>query len=246
MYRLDEKIVINSFISYLAKQSNSCLKADRRPDEENRKSSDIDVIAGKFAIEHTSIDTLPHQRRDSAHYSKVIDGIKDEFMEKITYRLNFVFPYEAVKCGQNWCKINYSLKKWIRDYSAILSDGTHLICNALGIPFEFKVSKASGRKPGVYFARFVPLDNSLPERIRKQLRRKAQKLLPYKTEGYVTILLVESNDFALMNLSIMLNAIRSGFIHCLPEGINQIWYAETDTDTPEEIYFDDLTEAIQN
>ena len=43
----------------------------------------------------------------------------------------------------------------------------------------------------------------------------------------------------------MLNAISSGFAQRLPEGINQIWYAETDTDTQEEIYFDDLTEAIQ-
>jgi len=245
MYDLNEKIVINAFVAYLEKQSCPGLKVDCQPDQENRKSSDIDAIAGKFAIEHTSIDTLPYQRRDSARYLKIIDGIKDEFMDKIPYRVNLTFPYEAVQLGQEWGKIRDSLKKWIINYSCVLPDGIHLICDAPGIPFEFTVRKVGDRMPGVYFSRFEPPDNSLPERIRKQLERKARKLLPYKRKGYATILLVEANDFSLMNLSKMLNAIRSGFAQRLPEGINQIWYAETDTDLPEEIYFDDLTEAIQ-
>lgn len=38
--------------------------------EKSRKTSDIDAIAGYFAIEHTSIDTLPNQRRDSDWFRK--------------------------------------------------------------------------------------------------------------------------------------------------------------------------------
>lgn len=245
MYDLDEEIVINAFVAHLEKQGNPGLKVDCQPDEENRKSSDIDAIAGKFAIEHTSIDTLPYQRRDSARYLKIIDGIKDEFMDRIPYRLNLTFPYEAVQIGQKWSKIRDSLKEWIINYASILPDGIHVIPDAPGIPFKFKVRKVVGRMQGVYFSRLEPLDNSLPDRIRKQLEGKARKLLPYKKKGYTTILLVESNDFSLMNLSKMLNAVRSGFAQRLPEGTNQIWYAETDTDLPEKIYFDDLTEAIQ-
>lgn len=245
MYDLNGKTVINAFVAHLEKQGYPGLKVDCQPDEENRKSSDIDAIAGKLAIEHTSIDTLPYQRRDSARYLKIIDGIKDEFMDRIPYRLNLAFPYEAVQIGQKWGKIRDSLKEWIINYASILPDGIHVISDAPGIPFKLMVRKVGGRMPGVYFSRLEPLDNSLPDRIRKQLEGKARKLLPYKKKGYTTILLVESNDFSLMNLSKMLNAIRSGFAQRLPEGTNQIWYAETDTDLPEEIYFDDLTEAIQ-
>ena len=182
MYDLNEKIVINAFVAHLEKQGYPGLKVDRQPDEENRKSSDIDAIAGKFAIEHTSIDTLPYQRRDSARYLKIIDGIKDEFMDKIPYRLKLTFPYEAVQLGQEWGKIRDSLKEWIINYSSILPDGIRLICDAPGIPFEFTVRKVGGRMPGVYFSRSESSDNSLPDRIREQLGRKARKLLPYKSK----------------------------------------------------------------
>lgn len=57
--------VINAFVTYLWENGHSCLQVDRWPDKENRNLADIDAIAGAFAIEHTSIDTLPNQRRDS-------------------------------------------------------------------------------------------------------------------------------------------------------------------------------------
>ena len=57
--------VVDAFVSHLRELGYPSLTVEWRPDEENRDSSDIDAIAGSFAIEHTSIDTLPDQRRDS-------------------------------------------------------------------------------------------------------------------------------------------------------------------------------------
>lgn len=54
--------VVEAFIAYLRDNGHPNLRVDRRPEEENRRSKDIEAIAGQFAIEHTSIDTLPNQR----------------------------------------------------------------------------------------------------------------------------------------------------------------------------------------
>jgi len=63
--------------------------------------------------------------------------------------------------------------------------------------------KRRSRRLGLYFCRFAPDDRTLPHHIRTQLDGKAQKLQSYKQAGYTTMLLVESNDIALMNPHMM-------------------------------------------
>jgi hypothetical protein len=58
--------VVDAFVAHLAEQRYPGIQVESRPDVENRNSSDIDAIAGPFAIEHTSVDTVEHQRRNSA------------------------------------------------------------------------------------------------------------------------------------------------------------------------------------
>jgi len=239
---LNDKAIVDAFISYLRQKGYPNLKVERRPEEENRNSSDIEAIAGPFAIEHTSIDTIINQRRDSDWFFKAVGGL-EELTQQLTCRLSITIPYEGVQIGQDWSKVRESFKAWIMNASPTLPDGMHIVSNEAGIPFEFHVKKSSERKPGLFFARFAPEDNSLPERIRLHLARKAQKLKPYKKQGYATILLVESDDIALMNENIMLDAIRRGFSNHLPEGVDQLWYS--DTTIVDELLFYDFTESIQ-
>ena len=79
--------------------------------------------------------------------------------------------------------------------------------------------------------------------MRDHLSRKASKLKPYKAEGFRTILLLESDDIALMDESIMLDGIRRAFSQKLPDGVDEIWYA--DTSIPEDIQFHDLSNSIR-
>ena len=55
---------------------------------------------------------------------------------------------------------------------------------------------------------------------------KAKKLKKYKDLGKTTVLLIESNDIALMDIQgwKILNAIRAAYPFGLPIGINEIWY----------------------
>jgi hypothetical protein len=55
------------------------------------------------------------------------------------------------------------------------------------------------------------------------------------------VLLLESKDLALMNQYKMLEAAREGIGGNLPDGLDQIWYAEVDGTS-----FFDFTAAITN
>jgi len=57
------------------------------------------------------------------------------------------------------------------------------------------------------------------------------------------VLLIESDDLALMNEDIMLNAVRKTYPEGLPPGVSEIWYS--DTSIPSEIEFRDFTELVK-
>lgn len=237
-----DEAIVYAFVEYLRSNFYPNLKIDGRPEKDNRSSEDIDALAGPFAIEHTSIDTVKNQTRDSAWFLEVVGGLETEISNKLNYRLGIVLPYKGIRSGQNWLSIRATLKDWILNSSSNLSDGRHLIDNITGIPFQFHVSKISNRKPGLFFSRLAPVENDFLNRLKTHLNRKARKLKPYQGKGYKTILLVESDDIALMDEGIMLERIRSAFSRHLPKGVDQIWYA--DTSIPENILFYNFTELI--
>lgn len=239
---MTQDTVIDAFVAHLRTNGYPTLQINNRPDKKNSKTPDIDAIARPFAIEHTSIDTVANQRRDSKRFLRVVDGLRNEFDNSVPCRLNITIPYEGVQTGQNWKEIKHAFRGWITNYAVNLSDGIHTIKKVPGIPFEFFVRKKTGSMPGIIFSRIAPTDNSLPDRIRKLFMRKARKLRIYKDLKYITILLVESEDVALMNEGIALEAMRTGLSCSLPDGIDRLWYVATDI--PEELLFYDFTAAI--
>jgi hypothetical protein len=236
---LTDSEVISAFVAFMQKTSHAGLRVDRWPDKEN--DGDIDAIAANLAIEHTSIDTLLHQRRDSDWFMKAAGSLQEEIPVKPPFRLKITFEYDAVKKGQNWVEVRDALKHWIIDEALHLKDGHHVLSDVPGIPFRIHVTKASDRPPAILAGRFAPIDDTLPNRMREQFTRKAKKLAKYLT--MTKILLVESEDGALMNESDMVVAISQAFADALPLGVDQVWYA--DTSIPDSIVFFDFTAGIR-
>lgn len=238
----NDKEVISLFVKYLADKDYPGLEVDSWPDEETRQAAEIDAIAGNFAIEHTSIDTIPNQRRDSAWFTQVVQPLENEFRCTLPFRLNLTLPYEGIRIGQDWSGITSALRNWVLSDSPKLTLGRHTIVDVPGIPFEFHATKKDSSRAGLLFGRFVPNDQTFPNRLRDQLDRKIDKLSPYKSRNKTTILLVESDDIALMDDGIMWDGLRSAYAHGLPEGLDQVWFA--DTAIPEESLFTDMTRAV--
>jgi hypothetical protein len=218
--------------AYVAHRSNTDLRGivvDRRPDEENRTSSDVDALAGHLAIEHTSVDTVDGQRRDGAQFMEVVAPLEEEIGPELGFRLGVIFPYEGVATGQDWTAMRARLRSWLLQEAQSLAEGLHSI-QPTGFPFAFDVEKTglqTGRTPGLFFKRYSPTESDLAERLRTQINRKADKLGPYRSEGKTTILIVESNDVALMNRAKLVNAISVGFPDGIPDEVDELWYADT-------------------
>ncbi len=242
MRNMTDSDVIDEFVTHLRKNGYPDLKVDCRPDNENRDSPDIDAIAGPLAIEHTSIDTLPNQRRNDDWFMKVIDGLEQKLSNQLPFHLYVTLKYGAVTTKQDWKTIRQVLKNWIIQDAPHLADGHHVLDNVPGIPFELHVDKKINFPSGLFFARFPTEDNTLPSRIKAQCDRKTKKLAKYQGIGKTTVLLIESSDFALMSTNIMLTEIRKAYPNGLPPGVDKIWYA--DTSIPDYIRFTDFTSDL--
>lgn len=240
---MNDRDVIDTFVAHLRDQGHTGLQVDRCPDEENRGSADIDAIAGDFAIEHTSVDTLPNQRRDLDWFMRAAGNLEQELASPPAFRLSITLEYDAVGVGQNWTAVRAALTNWITNEAPRLPEGRSLVENAPGIPFRLHVLKSSERRPGVFFARFEPDDDTLPARVRAAFDRKAEKLAKYQASGITTILLVENDDIALMNQGKMLEAIQTAFPAGLPSGVDEVWYA--DTSIRSALEFRDFTPQLQ-
>jgi hypothetical protein len=238
---LDDGAIVAAFVAYLSENGHVGLSVDRRPDLENRESSDIDAIAGAFAIEHTSVDTIEHQRRDGTWFSRVVQPLEDRFRNVLPFRLRLIFPYEGIVKGQDWNAIQLALANWVVNEASGLVDGTHHI-RVPAIPFEFRATKDSDGRPGLVFVRIDPGDTTLSERLFAQLSRKAAKLHPYKASGKTTVLLVDSSDIALMSHEKTFEAVQAAFSEGAPEGVDQLWYADTSIEP--DLEFWDLTSAL--
>jgi hypothetical protein len=174
---------------------------------------------------------------------KAVGGLERELSNSLPYRLSIRLQYQAVRKGQNWSAISSALRNWIITGASLLEDRDHVLDRIPGVPFLLYVEKDSSRRPGVIFARSDPGDHTLSDRIREQLLGKANKLLKYQMTGKTMLLLVESEDIALMNELKMLAAIWKAFSGGLPPGVDQVWYA--DTSIPREICFKDFTLALK-
>jgi hypothetical protein len=240
--QISDREVVTEFVAHLNARGHPGLRFDRIPEDEGGSDPPIDAVAGHFAIEHTSVDTVENQRRDASWFMRGAGDLESELRGKVSYRLNITLPYEGIEKGQGWSQIKSSLKSWILNQSALLIDGPHQIEGVSGIPFDFRVIKASDRPPGIFFARSFPSENSLPQRIEDLFKRKARKLKAFRSAGFTTILLAESDDIALMNQFLLVDAIRTAFSGALPKGVDEIWYA--DTAIPLELEFHDITAEV--
>lgn len=221
------------FVLHLREFGHPNLTVERRPDEDNRNSRDIDAIAGPFAIEHTSIDTLPNQRELADWFTRAAGSLEQDLASMPPFRLNIWLEYDAVPKGQSWDAIRTALMSWINNDAYALSDGRHIINGVEGIPFRLQVYKFSDRRPRIFVAQVNPNDETLVDRVRRALERKADKLGKYQNRyknRYKTVLLVENEDFALM-----LGAIQEAFPKALPPGADEVWCV--DSSIPSDVQF---------
>lgn len=220
-----DKITIEAFVTHLHDNGYKCSVVDRWPDDENRNSKDIDAIAGNYAIEHTSVDTIPDQRKRGKYFEKVVQNLENDFRNTVPYMLNIALPYDSTNKQHDWKAIESAFRDWINNHGNLVPERYKTYESVEGIPFSFNASRIIVNLRGVFFARQTPDSYKLVERLVKQLPRKIKKLSPYKEQGMVAILLIESKDRALMNYSIFSQAMHNAYPEGISPDIDEIWFA---------------------
>lgn len=228
----DQDTVIQKFVTHLSKIRHTAFTVIAWPDKVKGSSREIDAIAkGKdtrIAIEHTTIDTILHQRKDSIRFMKVFGETERELNGKLPDRVRLTVPFYAIPTGVHWSVLKQTLKNWLLEKIPTLPYGhAYQEYDVLGLPFKINIQKKPSKKPSFRVARFPPKDINLSERLGDAINKKVKKLISYKDKGYQTILLIENSDIALMNLGLMEESVNAVFIKNLPSGLDEIWYADT-------------------
>ena len=222
-----DKEVVDAFVAHLAQCGHPGLTVDERPDETNRTTQDVDAIAGPFAIEHTSVNALEERRRRDDKWQKAVGGLELELMGSVSAHLSIATKYRAVATGQDWTAIRSALRNWICESSEQMAVGRQEIAID-GVPFPVTVWKRIDLSAGVFFSRVVAdSDDTLAASAGTLIERKAKKLAVYQLRGKTTVLLLESDDIAMMNHVKMHEVISAAFPGAWPDGVDQIWYADT-------------------
>jgi hypothetical protein len=217
----DRKIV-KRFVEHLRNLGHPDLKIDSWPEDDHPGQSVVEAIAGNLAIEHTSVDTLPDQRRIGEQFMDAL-GVLDHL--PATARLSINVPYELVTVGTDWEAYRLALAHWILSVAPTLPDGGYDI-ELPNTPLTCIGIKESDRPARVVISRPIQDDETLSQRVAQQITRKMKKLRRYKADGYTTVLILEAQDQSLMNQHKMLEAVREGLGGSMPEGLDQLWFTE--------------------
>ena len=222
-----EQWLITKFVEHLFGLGLGSGQVDRWPDREPHTGEEIDAISGEIAIEHTSIDTLPNQRRNDVWYEDFLDSLKDT-NPCPNHFVTIALPYDIVSRHGDIKQRQDTLHEWLHNTLPELPDTLnkcHKVTLA-GMPFPFYYTKNKYASPGIHFSRLEPDDNTLAHRLGALINKKSAKLKKYST-SHKTILLLESSDIALMNQAKARYSAAIGLESILPEGIHYLWYAET-------------------
>jgi hypothetical protein len=217
-----DREIVERFVAHLRDEGQVDLKIDSWPEDDHPGQSVVEAIAGNLAIEHTSVDTLPDQRRIGEQFMEAI-GVLEHL--PTTGRLSINIPYELVTIGADWEAYRLALAHWIINVAPTLSDGRYDI-QLPNTPLTCTGTKESNRTARVVISRPIQNDETLPKRVGQQIARKMKKLRRYKADGYATVLILETQDQSLMNQHKMLEAVREGLGGAMPEGLDQLWFTE--------------------
>ena len=232
---MDQDEIIRRFIE----RYNSCQGAQFTitgwPDKAERNQRACDAYAEApgvppLAIEHTNVETFQKQKRDSVRFSKVCGVLEKELHDAFPYNVTLIIPTFGIPTGTDWNSIRDALREWLLTQVSALPVG-HTAHQAEGVPFRITIMKGDRLSRGFHVARTAPpsleTDDELTEIVATALNNKNHQLQRYRANGDETILILETDDIALMNHIELYKAFLQASARAPTPNIDQVWIAET-------------------
>lgn len=232
---MEQDEIIRRFIE----EYNSCQGAQFTitcwPDKAERNQRACDAYAEApgvrpLAIEHTNVETFQQQKQDSARFSKICGVLETELHDSFPYNVTLIIPTFGIQTGTDWNDIRDALREWLLTQVSTLPVGRtdHQV---KGIPFRITIWKGDRLDRGFGVARTAPpsleTDDELTEIVAAALNNKNDQLQRYRANGDETILILETDDIALMNHVLLYKAFLQASAYAPTPNIDQVWIAET-------------------
>ena len=143
----------------------------------------------------------------------------------------------AIQKGQKWPDIKNALKAWLLANISAIPTGRSKV-SIPGLPFEVSLDRDDEMPPLFSVARWLDPALKVPEQladnITAALINKDDQLSRYKKDGNQTLLVLESQDIALVNRGTIYKAFPVALARTQLKHIDQVWLAQTYE--PEENY----------
>lgn len=164
----------------------------------------------KFAIEHTRIESFINQIAEGKRFAQLLGPLEVELAGKLpgVFFLSVDVGASRVPTVQHDA-VRHSLIDWILATGVLLeaeeqtgADGNcDITATPPGVPFEVTLHRDCDYGSGLLIMQNLVGDRRMPrhERVREALARKCPKLSVAKTDGAVSVLILESDDVALAN-----------------------------------------------
>ena len=244
-----ENIAVNAVMRHISKTLgfNDVKFHMQEPDvkERNRPACDFITEIGcrKIAIEHTTVDSIPNQRRDNSYFERLMVPLEKELLNDLPspgrYDIN-IYTGKIPKGKQyNWDDIRKRIKEWCIKVAPNLkaapgncgATGHYVQEQPEGVPFEVGLCKWEAIEPklpngNVLVGRFIPedIEKLRLEAMQASLQTRAAKLEQYHHKGYRTILVFEDWDISLSSIG----SIGDSFVSTMKKS--------TDLYIPDEVY----------
>lgn len=232
-----DEICIEHFVSFLQALKHPGLQVSEWP-EDTGLPNQIDAIARPYAIEHTSIDALPNQRKLEVAFRAITGNLHEATKGKLGFRLRIMLLGMAMEIGHDWSSHGQAIERWINIESRKLADGIHRDFHITGVPYSVCIVKGGPiRTDGVTFGRWFEADPKFYMRIKGTIDKKLPKLARHRTRNIKTVLLVGSDDIAIMSLDQFGLAFDQAY-QVWPAELDELWFAHHVAD--QEINFCDM------
>jgi hypothetical protein len=230
---IDPKIIIRS----LVEKYNGCqeyqYQITRWPDERNSRTRDIDAYAEAdgatpLAVEHTRVETFLGQLQDNARFGDHYGQLEAELKHAFGFELTLTLPVFAFQKGTKWADVRDTIRAWLLANAVTLPRGpsSHQIN---GVPFTVAVNKDTGNR--FFVARRAPSDRDvrieLIQSFAEALADKNDQLSRYRADGARTVLILESQDIALVSHASLYKAFLQARPLAQTSNIEEVWLACT-------------------
>lgn len=172
---------------------------------------------GRFAIEHTRIESFPAQIAEGKQFAELLDPLEAGLRGRLPGAFYLYVNGKTAGIPRlEHDAVRRALSEWILTNAVNLDpedqtgpDGNCRITETpAGVPFSVTLCRESTCEDSLLIVRSSPKERSalLRERIGTSLGRKCPKLQQMRDNGYTSILVLESDDIALANRSAIASA----------------------------------------